>query len=120
MVFGACWEDKRVESVQPALVPPITEHRKLQVGSGTGKVGMDCSAGGASDCETKLCLQSTNVKTLSAGRAGGYVCSTPCATRAQCPEEWICVQFYPGEGGRACVPPHGWAPHAANFQAGTR
>jgi hypothetical protein len=116
LLSAACQGDADVE----VPVNVITEHRELRAGAGEGKLGEDCAAGGASDCASRLCLQSANVKATSAGRAGAYVCSAPCETLAQCPDEWSCVQFYPGEGGRACVPPQGWVPHAARLRASPR
>lgn len=120
LLAAACQGDAPIETSSEPTARVITEHRELKKGSGEGKVGEDCVAGGASDCASRLCLQSANVKAESAGRAGAYVCSTPCETLAQCPEEWSCVQFYPGEGGRACVPPQGWVPHVARLRPSSR
>lgn len=64
-------------------------------------LGEDCTANGASDCESGLCLK------LSESPFGGWVCSQACGSlerNVSCPRGWECHKTLPDPDGFTCVP----------------
>ncbi len=65
--------------------------------SGGGKAGAECRFGPAA-CESGLCIK----------KDSGPVCTAPCTTDAECPEEWRCtaVRTVDERSVQACLPPY--------------
>jgi hypothetical protein len=93
----------------PAASVPVTpgavvsEHRFKPLAASSSAtlaqgVGADCGEYGAASCQSGLCIHAS----LARGR--GYVCSKQCTRGTDCPSTWACVQTYPAEDARFCVP----------------
>jgi hypothetical protein len=89
----------------------FTEHRFLKAAPEVPKkqLGEDCSAHGASECQY-LCFHAD----VDPGK--GHVCSKPCESDDDCPEEWACRSVYPSPGSSFCVPPAGWNQRATSMR----
>lgn len=75
------------------------------VGPPTKKVGEDCTAHGASECVSGLCVHT------SPKLGEGYVCAALC--ERGCPDGWQCSQLPGAEG--MCLPPKGWVARAVEM-----
>lgn len=64
--------------------------------NGGGKAGASCSFGPAA-CETGLCIR----------KDSGPICTQPCTSNAECPDEWICEvrNTVTDSSVQACIPP---------------
>jgi hypothetical protein len=83
----------RPESLQ------VTEPRFVVLAGPKKSLGESCDTGGASECESALCL-----KVSADSRLKGHVCSRPCSD-SPCPSPgWRCAQVFPGEAMDFCVP----------------
>jgi hypothetical protein len=101
----ACQPATDAGNGQQALPSPheqlkvITEHRPTPaLGAADKKLGDDCTAHGASECQSQLCLH-------VGGRGAGYVCSQGCADTTQCPAHWQCKSVSVSTRRAVCVPP---------------
>lgn len=91
---------------EPGTPPQLTVRQAVVSAAPTRAVGEDCTRGGASECRSGRCLH------YKPEPGGGYVCSRTCASDAECPEEFSCRSWYPGEEGW-CTPPASWAARPA-------
>lgn len=82
--------------------PVVTEWRPSPSSKPASKaLGDDCSAHGASECLSNLCVRTRSEQGL------GYVCSQSCEQKSDCPESWRCVSVVPGAAESICLPPRG-------------
>lgn len=81
----------------------LKEHRTTLAAAATTKLGRDCTAHGASECESGVCLHT------GAEPNKGYFCSKVCGAQAECPPQWRCEQVHPNLQQRVCIPPENWA-----------
>ena len=84
---------------------PISEHKVQDVaasGGATKLLGEDCTTYGGPGCASGICLHTRP------DRSSGYFCSVRCQSTADCPDNWNCVQTYPGDSSNFCAPPADW------------
>ena len=96
LVLAGC-ERTEVGAVRPVSLQ-VTEPRFVAHSGSKKPLGASCDTGGASECESALCL-----KVSAKSRLEGHVCSRPC-NDVPCPSPgWRCIQVYPGATD-LCVP----------------
>lgn len=91
-------EEKGTSS--PSQLPRVlTEHRPAPTTAASSKaLGDDCTAHGASECRSRLCLH-------VGAREAGYVCSQACEDNSSCPTHWECRFLSLSNRRAVCVPP---------------
>lgn len=95
-------------SAQPSQSVPevpstaFTEHRMTRASEAHKQLGEDCTAHGASECLSGLCLRT------QAEFGEAYSCSKTCKALGECPSGWKCAQVHSGASPRVCVPPVDW------------
>ncbi|MBI5479871.1 MAG: hypothetical protein HY906_13485 [Deltaproteobacteria bacterium] len=97
---GLACDSKDAQRAGPSAPRPpvVSEHRPLAVAKATKDLGADCSAGGASECLSGLCLHTSN------HLSSGFVCSRLCGQgQRPCPGGFACMQGHPSPRGMWCL-----------------
>jgi hypothetical protein len=78
---------------------PFSEHHFAAYSGASPKgIGEDCTASGAAECKSGICLHTGGLPNT------GYVCSSSCSSPTECPAGWNCARGGLEASQALCVP----------------
>jgi hypothetical protein len=97
--LGECIADAENCQKRPCPAPQICDPGTLRCLTPNAEVGQRCA--GAKSCKSEICGDGRTLGQPIVEAAGGNVCTVPCCTSRDCPNDFVCLGA--GTGGNYCV-----------------